>query len=235
MHLKLLTTTLVALGLSSFSHADFIGAKADLSYWNFNGYSQTAEQLPTTVGSQYDLKRQGTVQLSVAFEHPIPLLPNAKLKYVNLDSASDSNPWYRTDIELSQTDYILYYELLDNIVSADLGLGVANLKGDVQQQTGLAIQHYDIDDYMPLIYAQAGVKLPFTGLSARAEAVYASLDDTSIQDIQAELQYNFVESLVVNLGAKIGYRQMLIETEDKQSPDLKMKFKGPYLGLDIHF
>lgn len=235
MHLKLLTTTLLTLGLSTLSHADFIGAKASLSYWNFDGYSQNTENLPTLSAHKHSLDRDGALQLSVSFEHPIPVLPNAKIKYVNLDSTSKSQYGYTADIELSHTDYILYYELLDTIVSADVGIGAANLNGDVQHRNAAAVVHYDFNDYIPLVYAQAGVKLPFTGLSARAEAVYGRFDDTSISDFQAELQYNFIENIAVDLGAKVGYRQMMIEAEHEQSTDLKMKFKGPYIGLDIHF
>ena len=235
MHFKLLMTTLLGLGLTTFTHADFIGAKADISYWNFDGYSQNTARLPSTPAYEHSLDRDGAVQFSVSSEHPIPLIPNAKIKYVNVDSSSESTSAYTADIELSHTDYILYYEVLDNIVSADIGIGAANLSGDVQHRNATAVFHYDLDDYLPVVYAQAGVKLPFTGLSARAEAIYGGFDDTTLSDFQAELQYNFIENLVVNLGAKVGYRQMIVEDEHEQSPDLKMKFKGPYIGLDVHF
>ncbi|OTG38581.1 hypothetical protein B7G60_15090, partial [Staphylococcus aureus] len=36
-----------------------------------------------------------------------------------------------------------------------------------------ALTQYDLDEYSPLLYATAGVKLPFTGMSAKAEAVYS--------------------------------------------------------------
>ncbi|RKW96075.1 hypothetical protein D9B85_14785, partial [Corynebacterium diphtheriae] len=74
--------------------------------------------------SKHDLDRQGTAQLSVALEHPVPLLPNAKIKYVNLDSNSEqSTVLNASDIELNNIDYILYYELLDTVVHADVGVG----------------------------------------------------------------------------------------------------------------
>lgn len=229
MRAKILTTLLFGFGFGSFSHADVIGAKADLSYWNFNGYSQNSSV-------KHDLDRQGTAQLSVAFEHPVPLLPNAKIKYVNLDSNSEqSTPLNASEIELKNIDYILYYELLDTVVHADVGAGLSNLDGTVKHLNSGAFTEYNLDEYAPLLYATAGVKLPFTGLSAKAEAVYSHGSDSKKTDVQAELQYDFIDNLLVDVGAKIGYRMMQVDFEQDQRPDLQLEFKGPYIGLDVHF
>lgn len=230
MRTQLFIALLLGLGLSSIGHADVIGLKADVSYWNFDGYSQSAN-----AGKQ-DLDRQGTAQLSVAFEHPVPLLPNAKIKYVNLDSNSEqSTPLNAADIELNNIDYILYYELLDTIVHADIGAGLTNLDGTVRNLNAGALTQYDLDEYSPLLYATAGVKLPLTGMSAKAEAVYSHGSDIKKTDVQAELQYDFIDNLLVDVGAKVGYRIMNIDAEQNNAPDLELEFKGPYVGLDIHF
>ena len=172
MRTQLFTALLLGLGLSSIGHADVIGLKADASYWNFDGYSQSANT------SKQDLDRQGTAQLSVAFEHPVPLLPNAKIKYVSLDNNSEQiTPLNAADIELNNIDYILYYELLDTIVHADIGAGLTNLDGTVRNLNAGALTQYDLDEYSPLLYATAGVKLPFTDMSAKAEAVYSHGSD----------------------------------------------------------
>ncbi|WP_180014512.1 TIGR04219 family outer membrane beta-barrel protein [Acinetobacter sp. YH16031] len=230
MRTQLFTALLLGLGLSSIGHADVIGLKADASYWNFDGYSQSAN-----AGKQ-DLDRQGTAQLSVAFEHPVPLLPNAKIKYVNLDSNSEQiTPLNVADIELNNIDYILYYELLDTIVHADIGAGLTNLDGTVRNLNAGVLTQYDLDEYSPLLYATAGVKLPLTGMSAKAEAVYSHGSDIKKTDVQAELQYDFIDNLLVDVGAKVGYRIMNIDAEQNNAPDLELEFKGPYVGLDIHF
>ncbi|MEK5771022.1 TIGR04219 family outer membrane beta-barrel protein [Acinetobacter variabilis] len=230
MRTQLFTALLLGLGLSSIGHADVIGLKADASYWNFDGYSQSAN-----AGKQ-DLDRQGTAQLSVAFEHPVPLLPNAKIKYVNLDSNSEQiTPLNAADIELNNIDYILYYELLDTIVHADIGAGLTNLDGTVRNLNAGVLTQYDLDEYSPLLYATAEVKLPFTGMSAKAEAVYSHGSDIKKTDVQAELQYDFIDNLLVDVGAKVGYRIMNIDAEQNNAPDLELEFKGPYVGLDIHF
>ena len=72
-------------------------------------------------------------------------------------------------------------------------------------------------------------------MSAKAEAVYSHGSDTKKTDVQAELQYDFIDNLAVDLGAKLGYRMMKIDAEQNNVPDLQLEFKGPYIGLDIHF
>lgn len=229
MRANILTSLLLGFGLSSFSHADVIGVKADLSYWNFDGYSQDNN-------FKHELDRQGTAQLSVAVEHPVPLLPNAKIRYVNLDSNSEqSSPANAADIKLNNIDYILYYELLDTVVHADIGAGLSNLDGTVRNLNAGALNQYDLDEYSPLLYATVGVKLPFTGMSAKAEAIYTHGSDSKKTDVQAELQYDFIDNLLVDVGAKVGYRMMQVDFEQDQRPDLQLEFKGPYIGLDVHF
>lgn len=229
MRANILTSLLLGFGLSTFSHADVIGVKADLSYWNFDGYSQDNN-------FKHELDRQGTAQLSVAVEHPVPLLPNAKIRYVNLDSNSEqSSPANAADIKLNNIDYILYYELLDTVVHADIGAGLNNLDGTVRNLNAGALNQYDLDEYSPLLYATVGVKLPFTGMSAKAEAIYTHGSDSKKTDVQAELQYDFIDNLLVDVGAKVGYRMMQVDFEQDQRPDLRLEFKGPYIGLDVHF
>lgn len=217
------------LGLSSVAQADFIGLKGDISYWNVDGTANINEKYQ----ADQDIERDGTVQVSVAFEHPVPIIPNIKAKYTKLDFATEADQLglAKTDINLDHTDLILYYEILDNVVKADIGIGATRLSGDVKQFG----QNVSIDEYSPIIYAEAGVKLPFTGLSAKAEATYTNLNDVKITDAQAELQYDFVKSLLVDVGAKVGYRVLNIELSDMDKRDMKLDFKGPYIGLNAHF
>lgn len=249
MKLKQLPIFVAILGLSSFAQADFIGLKGDISYWNVDGTSQI--KYPTSSMSnsgndllldpyaglnlKNDLDTKGTVQISAAFEHPVPIIPNVKVKYTKLDIDTETNTapekLEKTEINLDHTDFILYYEILDNIIKADIGVGATRLNGDVKQ-FGTSV---DVDEYSPIIYAEVGGKLPFTGLSAKAEATYTNVNDVKITDAQAEVQYNFVQSMLLDLGAKVGYRVMNIELDDIDKRDMKFEFKGPYIGLDAHF
>ncbi|WP_010117299.1 TIGR04219 family outer membrane beta-barrel protein [Acinetobacter sp. P8-3-8] len=218
----------LTLGLSSFAQADFIGLKGDVSYWNIDGKANIDEKHL----SDQDIDSDSTVQASVAFEHPIPIIPNVKLKYTKLDTETESSiDLAKTEINLDHTDLIFYYEILDNVVKADVGVGATKLNGTVKQFA----QSVDVDEYAPIIYAEAGAKLPFTGLSAKAEATYTNVNDVKITDAQAELQYDFIQSIAVDLGLKAGYRILNIELDDLDNRDMKFEFKGPYVGLNAHF
>ncbi len=231
--MKALKLSLFALGmgLTGLVQADVIGVKGDLSYWAYDGQANMAAQ---TAASDQDLERKGAAQLSLAIEHPVPLIPNAKIRYVNLKTQTENEvagqPVY--DINMDHADFILYYEILDNIVNADVGVGATTLNGHV---TTLALRKTDIDKTVPVIYATAGAKLPFTGLSAKGEVLYSNFNDAKITDAQAELQYNFIDNLLVDVGLKAGYRILDIKLDDYEKNDLKFNFKGPYIGLDIHF
>lgn len=242
-----LSAFLVTLGLSSFAQADFIGLKGDVSYWNIGGTSEINNQSSLSnqtgvgdllldpyagINNQYDLDKKGTIQASIAFEHPIPIIPNVKLKYTKLDTETEAKfDLAKTEINLDHTDLILYYEILDNVVKADVGIGATKLNGTVQQFS----RNINVDKYSPIIYAEAGVKLPFTGLSAKAEATYTNVNDVKITDAQAEFQYDFVKTIFLDLGAKVGYRILNIELNDIDKSDMKFDFKGPYIGLNAHF
>lgn len=218
----------LTLGLSTFAQADFIGLKGDVSYWNFDGKANIDKKHL----ADQDIDTDGTVQASVAFEHPIPIIPNIKLKYTKLDTETESSiDLAKTEINLDHTDLIFYYEILDNVVKADVGVGATKLNGTVKQFA----QSVDVDEYAPIIYAEAGAKLPFTGLSAKAEATYTNVNDVKITDAQAELQYDFVQSIALDLGLKAGYRILNIDLNDLDNRDMKFEFKGPYVGLNAHF
>lgn len=229
--MKAFYSTIIAttVGLSSLTHADFIGLKGDISYWNIDGKAN----LDQNNLNDQDIDRDGTIQVSAAFEHPIPIIPNIKAKYTKLDVTTETNStnFGSAEVDLDHADVIFYYEILDNIIKADVGIGATMLNGNLQQYS----QNIDVDEYAPIIYAEVGAKLPFTGLSAKAEATYTNINDVKITDVQAEIQYDFVKSLFLDLGAKVGYRVLNVELDDIDQRDIKLDFRGPYIGLNAHF
>lgn len=234
------------LGLSSLVQADLISIKGDVDYWLYNGHFQ-AQPRTTTLSNQqgsdsllikpdlnssnsHDLKRDGALQFSLAFEHPIPLIPNAKIRYVNLDTQIKNAG--HDNVSLKDTDFILYYEILDNIVNLDLGIGATYLSGDVTRSDS---DQMSLNKTYPIIYFNTEAKLPFTGLSALAEVNYSHFNDAKIRDIRGEAKYKLINNIIVDVGAKVGYRMLKIDLDNHQNNDLNFEFKGPYIGLEAHF
>lgn len=230
--MKALNLLCAVLGMAAITNAqaDVIGVKGNIDYWQYSADLDHPQFNP----SNAQLADDHGLSFSVAVEHPIPFLPNAKIKHVNLNADSDEtfSGTPRNQVDLDYSDFILYYEILDNIVNADIGAGVKSLEGDIRHNY---TSTQDISETLPMLYAQAGLKLPFTGLSANAEVSIAGLNDQRITDAQAELKYNFIDSILVDIGAKAGYRILDIQLEKDSDAETKLKFKGPYVGLEAHF
>ncbi|HNN29792.1 MAG TPA: TIGR04219 family outer membrane beta-barrel protein, partial [Agitococcus sp.] len=92
-----------------------------------------------------------------------------------------------------------------------------------------------IKETIPMAYVSAQAKLPLTGLSVKADVAGVSYNGSSLSDVQAEIMYNFVDNLAVDIGIKAGYRQITATLEDIEDTDADIEFKGPYLGLEMHF
>ena len=240
--------------LSTTAHADFIGL-----YAGVDGMYTKAEDS----AGQSDDKFNAVYNL--AFEHPVPFVPNIKLRYSDFSKADSSlntsymntglagstgtnglllNPYAgltgQYQVEVNSLDAIGYYEILDNIVSVDAGLGVkrVNTKETVRLSAGnvATVAKNNYDETVPALYVAAGGKLPFTGFSAKAEVMAGQNSDADFSDINAEVKYNFIQNIALDLGAKFGYRVMTINFDDDSDSSFdKIEAKGPYLGLEAHF
>lgn len=227
-------------GIYGVAQADMLGVYGSVDYWHVQGeYNEVAKGRSMNDANELDLKDKGQAQLAVSFEHPIPLVPNARIRHVTINAetkdqtALGNKPTY--DIKLNNTDFILYYELLDNIVSADVGIAAKRLDGHVDFNGLTGTDSNKISKTAPMLYASAAASLPFTGLSAKAEALYTNYSNTEITDASAEIKYDFIDNLVLDVGAKAGYRILDMKLDKQGDFDTKFRFTGPYIGLEAHF
>lgn len=221
----------VVIGLSSVAaHADFIGLYAGVD----GVYSNTSVNDDNRGDDKWN------AVYSVAFEHPVPLLPNVKLRYSDFKRTTPNyisgSRILNENFTAETLDGIAYYEILDNIVSVDAGLGVKRV--DSEQKAVSTLNEVFLsgaDETIPALYLSAGGKLPFTGLSAKAEAFVGKGSDSDFNDLNAEVKYNFISNIALDVGAKLGYRVMTINVDDSNNSIDKIEIKGPYLGLEAHF
>ena len=220
------------------AQADVIGIKASADYWHYSSDSNVSDANPSISPS---MKDDQTAQLSFSFEHPIPFLPNLRLKHTQIESQSDDqyNHVAQMNIDFSSTDAILYYEILDNWVNLDVGLGIKELSGDLQY---FSVSNNSIlpesklifiDHTLPVLYGSAAFELPLTSWSTNVDLMYSNFNDKKVSDVQAEIQYDIIDNLLVDVGLKLGYRYFDIEFDEQ--PHLNLTFKGPYLGVGVHF
>jgi outer membrane protein len=192
-----------------------------------------------------------------ALEHPVPLIPNIKLKYTELELNGDTTldetfsfggsdyvvgTQVGTVSDLSHVDYILYYEIFDNdLVSIDLGVNAKQFDGEIvvtgtSQEGGQnTTERVDFSGFVPLVYGRAEVGLPLTGLSVFFEGSLLAIDDSKVQDYQAGIAYALLDNLAIDMDIKAGYRSMTLELDDIDDIYTDLDASGPFAGIQVHF
>jgi len=241
--------------------SDVLGVYAGAGAWQgeFDGEIGTDDVPLTTEELGFD--KETNTFFFVAFEHPIPVLPNVRVAMNSLETsgvtdltrdlpvAIDSGfqvpvgATLTSDIDLDFIDYTLYYELLDNYVSFDLGITARQLDGsatfsyEVSNEGGTVSEttEEDLDVVLPMLYTKVQLDLPLSGWYFGGQANIISYDDNSLSDIEAKIGY-MTSGLGLDVGFDLGYRQLSLET-DPTDEDLVADFTidGPFASLIVHF
>jgi outer membrane protein len=225
-----------------------IDINGQLGYWGAqpNGTVSTG-------GGDIDLEddlnfdRNGTNMLQIAFEHPVPLVPNVRLRHVSLDDSADGeiqqNVTYdnvnyqdgdnvRSSYDLEMTDATFYYSPLDNWVSLDLGLTARQLDARTEIDGSSRNASASADVVVPMGFLGVRVDAPMTGVYGSAEINAISADDNHLRDVRAVVGWQPVDMLALELG----YQEMSLEIDD-DSEDLgaDMDFSGPFASATLRF
>lgn len=240
---KQLLAMAVMAGAASITQADIIGASAGAQYWkqSWDGDVQSGSQA-VDVNRDLGYDDDNGTSIYVALEHPVPVLPNIRLQRTDIE-ISEKNQLSRSftfdgDVyaiadtvdsttDLTHTDATFYYELLDNWVNLDLGLTVRMFDGEVRLASSTSEGSIELDDPVPMLYANARFNLPLTGLYAQAVGNVISVNDNSITDLSVGIGY---EVAVVSLEA--GYRSFDVSLEDDDE-EAGITVDGIYLGINI--
>ncbi|MBT8150103.1 MAG: TIGR04219 family outer membrane beta-barrel protein [Gammaproteobacteria bacterium] len=252
-----LSTTLAATVLSAtFSHAAFadriLGVFAGASQWNQN-YDGFIRDLDTggSQGEEIDfnndlgLKDDDGNMIYVALEHPIPFLPNVKLQRTKLeieetntisrqfeygDQTFNASDTVTTEADLSHDDLTMYFQVLDNWVSLDIGLTVRFFDGFVSIKSSTDSAREDFDSPVPLLYGKARFDLPLSGLSASLAANALGDGDNMFVDFEAAVQYEHK----LGAGVELGFRRMDLDLDDIDDIEVDLTIDGAYFGVFYH-
>ena len=254
--LALLASCLTA---ATSAHADMIlGVYAGAQYWNIEpeGKFGTEEDDQET----FNFDSASNASFYVALEHPVPLVPNVKVRHNQMEDLSGNgqidgefefagttyatNTDVDVNADLTNTDFILYYEIFDNgLVSFDFGLNVKHIDAYIQatgttsagnnQNTDSSEE--DFSGYVPMGYVAGAVGLPFTGLSVYGDMSLLAIGDHSLSDYQVGIAYEFIDNLAVDMEVQVGYRSFALKLDDLEGIYTDLDFKGVYAGLQVHF
>ena len=92
---------------------------------NYNGEANMADQ---SNAPDQDLKRKGSAQVSLAVEHPIPLIPNAKIRYVNLNTETDHKVAGQPVYDLNMMSLLFLFVFLVSLKGESVITKIARLK-----------------------------------------------------------------------------------------------------------
>ena len=236
--------------VGSYAQADtLLGLYASVDAWSMESSGSFGNS--TTTMQDFNLDDDNKVSFSIALEHPVPILPNFRLRSNDLSSSGDStlnesftyggetfaiNTTVATEFEIQNTDITLYYEVFDNdVVSFDLGLTGKYLDGEIKVRSDSLSASETFKGIVPMLYGAVQIGVPATGLSFFGELNALSIDENNIQDYQAGVAYSFVDNLAIDLSVRAGYREFSLELDDMDDVFTDWSFDGPFLGVQAHF
>jgi len=212
-HLLSLCLPLV-LACSSFSAnaAVLLGLDAGVYVWQ----SETTG----TAGTQNTAGLEADNNVAYfAFEHPIPFIPNVKMQTTDMAVGTGASL-----VDLTHTDSILYYEILDNFVSVDVGIAQRDFDGSYDSIA--------MTDSVIMFYASAEVEIPITGLSAGMEVSKdIGADDNEINDVKIRVRYK----ILGGLGVELGQRTVTMNLKEAPQNTTDLEFDGTYLAVTYTF
>ena len=255
--MKKLLTTLAAIGmLASTLSADFGRVEMGGGVWEnqpSGGLNYSDKNNPTFVGNYSSSeKSNSSAYVWLLVKHPIPILPNARIEYTTLSDEGTASGQFQDfkfdvpgkgNIDMTQLDAILYYNILDNLawITLDLGLdvkiidtkfkaegtldGVANTSNTVNQAVTL-----------PMGYARARVEIPVTNIGVEVNGKYVTYDGSTVSDVSIKVDYTFDFVPVVQPAIEVGYRMQSFDLSyNEDQTKMKLDFSGVYAGIMLRF
>ncbi len=183
----------------------------------------------------------------LALEHGVPVLPNIRVQHAKVAVSGNStltrtigfngtifnlDDAVATDVELNQTGLVLYYEVLDNVISLDIGMGARQVEGFFEIATTLEVARAEFDGVLPLLYGKVRADLPLTGLWLGAEVQGLGYDGNRLIDANVQVGWKSPLGLGVEGGWRI-FQLDLVDFDDVSSGSLDIS--GPYFALNYHF
>ena len=231
-------------------------ARADMLFGVYAGVG-TWQQQPTgtlqsgvsTVDVENDLGiEEETNQIGyVAVEHPVPVLPNLRAQFSGIN-ANGNEVLSRTievngtqfafaetvnsEVNLNQADAVFYYEVLDTLLSLDLGVAARYVDGEIELLSATQSARAEFSGVLPLAYAATRFDLPLTGFWFGAQAMGVAYQGDKLYDFNAQIGWESA----LGVGAELGWRSFQLVLEDYDELDsADIEVAGPYLALNYHF
>lgn len=258
-------TTVLLVSLTSVSLvADLWKIDSGAGVWD-NG---TSGSITSTVNqtlyfkddlAQHDQTQEGYFYLSI--KHPVPILPNIRLEYVDVTTSGNSTEIgtrstflpagiaisssdVKSSLQMTQYDTILFYNLLDQTMgmTLDLGLDVKYLVSDYKVD---AVVESSDSSVIPLVYARGRFDIPIVDVGLEGDLKYITDGSSTVYDLRLKVDYTMMFIPVVHPGIELGYRIEQFTSDGDESSligpilssdtDSDIGFSGIYGGITVKF
>lgn len=219
-------------------------AKADLLYGVYveaGASFQKTESVSDASGVPVSLKGDRDSDLSpflnVKIEHPVPLIPNFRFYLDNFDYATNFENTNIDSIDFSSKEQVgtLYYEILDNYISVDVGLSIRQIKTELAIAGGALSKSDDFSVILPTVYASAEFAVPTTSFTLGAEYEGLSFDDNDYRLVRAYVAYELVDFVAADLSFKVGVISRDVVLGDLSGVDFNYKTDAVFSSVQVHF
>lgn len=240
---------LAALSLTTAAQADAVlGLTMSIDGWSMDSSGSIADNKNL---QKFDMDSETPALFSFALEHPVPLIPNFRLRFGDFSSSGANtlsqnftlngvtyplSTQVDVNFDLQSSDFIFYYELLDNdAISLDLGVNGKYLDGDLRVSDGTQTTHQTFKGVVPMLYGAVNFGVPATKLSLFGDFNLLSVGGQTLRDYQAGASYTLVENMAVDFSVRGGYRKFELELDDLDGIYADWSFDGLFLGIEADF
>ena len=241
----LLASAVLGCIMATSAHAaTVVGFKIGGDYWRADTSGTFSDKGQPQQGFDYSSSAQGSYWFAV--EHPLPFVPNLKIRENSLDqkgslanadfsfNGHDFKGNVTSYTDLSNTDFVLYYELLDNdILSFDLGAAYKLMNGSLRVQDAGHPEEKDVDSGIVMGYASTHVSMPGLGLFGFADLMLG-VNKSNVHDYAVGLGWQF-DGVAVDTRVRVGYREFAFDVNNFSGISADSKFDGYFAGVEIDF
>lgn len=200
--------------------------------------------------NQFAIEEDDTQNIfgSVRVEHPVPLIPNLRIALDSYDfdnnatgasfvyDGTNYGSNFQTSLEAQELTGTLYYEILDNVVSFDVGVSVKNIQTTLGfAGNSMEAKSEELDLWLPMGYASAEVSVPVVDVVVGATVEAIAFDDHEVTMFDAFIGYELVDLLAVDATIKLGYKSRDVVIDDLESFNLDLKNESIYGAIQVHF
>lgn len=244
---KWMTAAVAALFCGSVSAAPLVDISVGVKQWDSGSDSIFGEADDSLLS--YSHPDESQYIFSAQLDHAIPLIPNVRVSYQNLDfdgaysleqtfilsgTAFPVASNLVSNHELTLQDTTLYYEIVDiSLVSVNLGVTGR------YQEASLAINSpsdgvsasSSADSYELLAHGRVNLDLPLFGFYGFAELNKGG--DSELK--MAGVGYEFENTVLPNLKIELGLIEQTVAFDRDDGFVFEQSFDSGYVGLEVVF